>query len=305
MYNPSRRQFLQTTGLVFGAAILAPSWLTGKKEASLSFSTLGCPDWDFQKIVSFASQHNYKGIEVRGLQRQLDLPQCPEFSNATHIKETMQTMKKNGLKFIGLGSSATLHFKEGEERQKNLSDGRRFIDLAEKIRCPYVRVFPNRFPEGQDKQETIKLIVDGLLELGDYGKKRSVTVLLETHGDVVWISDLEQIMLAARHSHVGLLWDVSNMWTITKEPVQEAYLRLKPYIRHTHLKDAVSLDGKLQYKLLGKGEVPIFEAISALEEDGYKGFYSFEWEKMWHPEIEEPEVALTDYSRVMKEFWNR
>ncbi|HRO70670.1 MAG TPA: sugar phosphate isomerase/epimerase, partial [Chitinophagaceae bacterium] len=91
------------------------------KEASLSFSTLGCPDWDFQKIVSFASQHNYKGIEVRGLQRQLDLPQCPEFSNATHIKETMQTMKKNGLKFIGLGSSATLHFKEGEERQKNLS----------------------------------------------------------------------------------------------------------------------------------------------------------------------------------------
>ncbi|HRO70669.1 MAG TPA: sugar phosphate isomerase/epimerase family protein, partial [Chitinophagaceae bacterium] len=176
---------------------------------------------------------------------------------------------------------------------------------AEKIRCPYVRVFPNRFPEGQDKQETIKLIVDGLLELGDYGKKRSVTVLLETHGDVVWISDLEQIMIAARHSHVGLLWDVSNMWTITKEPVQEAYLRLKPYIRHTHLKDAVSLDGKLQYKLLGKGEVPIFEAISALEEDGYKGFYSFEWEKMWHPEIEEPEVALTDYSRVMKKFWNR
>ena len=303
MYNTSRRQFLQKTGLVFGAAILAPSLLKGNKEASLSFSTLGCPDWDFQKIVSFASQHGYKGVEVRGLQRQLDLPQCPEFSNLTNIRATMQMMKQNGLRFIGLGSSATLHFKEGEERQKNLADGRRFIDLAEKINCPYVRVFPNKFPEDQDKQGTIQLIVDGLLELGEYGKKRNVTVLMETHGDVVRIADLEQVMIAARHSHVGLLWDVSNMWTITKEPVQEAYQKLKPYIRHTHLKDAVLVEGKLQYKLLGKGEVPIFDAIGVLDEGGYKGFYSFEWEKMWHPEIAEPEIALADYPRAMKEFW--
>jgi len=31
---------------------------------------------------------------------------------------------------------------------------------------------------------------------------------------------------------------------------------------------------------------------------GYKGFYSFEWEKRWHPEIEEPEVAFAQYASV-------
>ena len=27
----------------------------------------------------------------------------------------------------------------------------------------------------------------------------------------------------------------------------------------------------------------------------YDGYVSFEWEKYWHPEIEEPEVALPDF----------
>jgi hypothetical protein len=46
--------------------------------------------------------------------------------------------------------------------------------------------------------------------------------------------------------------------------------------------------------------VPIFEAIDALAKSGYKGYYSFEWEKLWHPEILEPEVALADYPKAMK-----
>ena len=108
-------------------------------------------------------------------------------------------------------------------------------------------------------------------------------------------------MKAASHPKVGLVWDVSNMWTITKEPPVDVYKKLKKYIYHTHIKDAKMVDGKLRYTLLGQGEVPIFEAINVLSKSGYKGYYSFEWEKLWHPEIAEPEIALADYAKVMKE----
>jgi hypothetical protein len=37
-----------------------------------------------------------------------------------------------------------------------------------------------------------------------------------------------------------------------------------------------------------------------LYQGGYKGYYSFEWEKLWHPEIAEPELALADYPKKMK-----
>ncbi len=141
------------------------------------------------------------------------------------------------------------------------------------------------------------------MELGDYAKEKNVSVLMETHGDVVKIADLEEIMRSAEHSNVGLVWDPSNMWTITKEPPTEAYKKLKKYIRHTHIKDASLADGKLNYKFLGQGDVPIGEAIKVLSKGGYKGYYSFEWEKMWHPEIAEPELAFADYPKAIKKFF--
>jgi sugar phosphate isomerase/epimerase len=112
-------------------------------------------------------------------------------------------------------------------------------------------------------------------------------------------------MQGAEHRNLGLVWDVANMWTVTKESPAAVYRKLKKYIRHTHIKDAKLVDGKLQYTFLGQGEVPIFEAIDTLAKDKFKGFYSFEWEKLWHPEIAEPEEALAHYSTAMRNHFGR
>jgi hypothetical protein len=32
----------------------------------------------------------------------------------------------------------------------------------------------------------------------------------------------------------------------------------------------------------------------------YQGYVSFEFEKYWHPEIEEPEVSLPDFAAAMR-----
>lgn len=295
----TRREFLKTTGLIAGASLGLSFDLVKKYKPLLSFSTLGCPDWTFKSIVEFAVANGYDGLELRGIQRELDLPKCPEFNSKANIQATVQLMNDNNLKFVGLGSSANLHLAESSQRAKNLDDAKRFIDLAHQIGCPYVRVFPNNFPKDQERNATIDLIVNGLLELGDCAKESKVKVLMETHGEVVYVADLERIMKAAEHPHVGLIWDALNMWTITKEPPAEVYASLKKYIHHAHIKNARLADGKINYVLLEKGDVPIFEAIDALLNDGYKGYYSFEWEKLWHPEIDPPEVALADYPKAM------
>ncbi|HVZ97264.1 MAG TPA: sugar phosphate isomerase/epimerase family protein [Chitinophagaceae bacterium] len=300
MQITTRRKFLQTSVILTASAMVGSSFSFQKQKPLLSFSTLGCPDWPFDKIVSFARQNNYDGIELRGILHEMDLTKCLQFINATSIASTMQLMKDNNLKFVDLGSSCMLHFPEGEERNKNLDEAKRFIDLAAKIDCPYVRVFPNEFPKNQSKETTIDLIIKGLGILGDYAKESNVTVLVETHGAMVYVADVLAVMKTAASTHIGLVWDVTNMWTVTGEPVTEVYKTLKPYIHHTHIKDAVKINGEVHYKLLGEGEVPIFAAIDALRAGGYKGYYSFEWEKLWHPEIGDPEIALADYPKKMK-----
>jgi sugar phosphate isomerase/epimerase len=300
----NRREFLKTSSVFVAASIAGTSFNIKKKNHLLAFSTLGCPGWNFQQITDFAAQHDYTGIELRGILRELDLTKCAEFS-PQNISATNAMMKEKNLQFVDLGSSANLHIADTVERKKNLDEGRRFIDLAQKVNCPYVRVFPNNFPKEQDRNATIDLIIKGLVELGDYARGSNVSVLMETHGDLVQTEDLEKVMKSSKHPHVGLVWDVANMWTITKEPPIQVYEKLKKYIRHTHIKDASMSNGKVQYKLLGRGEVPIFEAIDALSKGGYNGYYSFEWEKLWHPEIEEPEIALADYPLVMKDHFKQ
>lgn len=297
----TRKEFIRTSAFAFAAMTAFPSFsFREKKNLRLSFSTLGCPDWSFQQIVDFAAQHGYSGIELRGIQRQMDLTQCVEFKTAEARKATLARMKEKGLQFVDLGSSSALHLPEGAERNKSLTEAKQFIDLASEIQCPNVRVFPNLFPKEREKKETMALISKGLLELGAYAVGKNVMVLMETHGDAVKIEDITAIMRMAEHKNVGLVWDIVNMWTITKEPPAEAYRQLKAYIHHTHIKDAKLVDGKPEYTFLGKGEVPVFEGIDALAKGGYKGFYSFEWEKLWHPELTAPELALADYPVAMQ-----
>ena len=304
MNNFNRRRFLKAGSLLMAAPFVPKIFRVKKNKPLLSFSTLGCPDWNFKQVTDFASQHNYQGIELRGLLRQMDLPKCPEFNTPKNIAETISIMKDKNLAFVDLGSSTNLHIADATERLKNLIEARRFIDLAQQIFCPFVRVFPNKIPPGQDKNEAMDLIIKGLLELGEHAKGSNVSVLIETHGDLVWSSDIEKVMQAAYNEHTGLVWDITNMWSITKEPPPDVYEKLKKYIRHTHVKDLKMIDGKEHYVFLGRGEVPIFTAIDALEMGGYNGYYSFEWEKLWHPEIGEAAEALADYSNVMLKHFN-
>jgi len=302
--NTTRRDFLQTSAALLTASLGASAFVFKKKAPRLAFSTLGCPDWSLNQIVEFAAKHGFKGIEVRGILRQMDLPQCKEFSKQ-NIATSLRMMQDNGLQFVNLGSSATMHFADANERKKNLDEGKRYIDLAQELKCPYIRVFPNNFPKDQDRDQTMDLIANGLLELGDHAKGSDLIVLIESHGDLIYIEDLQRVMIASEHEHVGMIWDSVNMWVKTKESPTIAYEKLKKYIHHTHIKNATLVNDTITYTRLAQGDVPIFEAIDALSKGGYKGYYSFEWEKLWHPELEAPELAIADYADVMKKHFQQ
>jgi fatty-acyl-CoA synthase len=57
-----------------------------------------------------------------------------------------------------------------------------------------------------------------------------------------------------------------------------------------------------QLVLLGDGDIPVEEGLRLLRAIGYEGWISVEWEKKWHPEIAEPEVAFPQYMRVLRKY---
>lgn len=296
----NRRKFIQTSVafIPFSAVLTMPA---SKPSLKLSFSTLGCPDWTFPQIVDFAAAKGYDGIEIRGIQRQIDLTSCDVFKDKTAIAAARQRVRDAGLKIVNLGSSAALHHTSKTDREKNLSEAKRYIDLAEQLKCPYVRVFPNNLPKDDTRAAIMELIIQGLQQLGDYAKGSGVTVLLESHGDVVRTDDLLKIMTDTGSKQVALIWDITNMWTVTRESPEKVYTALSPFIKHVHIKDATITGDKLNYVLLGQGQTSIMEGLNLLHTQNYSGYYSFEWEKLWHPEIADPEIALADFPKVMQQ----
>ena len=292
----TRRAFLETSAGLMALAALNPLFKENKKTEKLAFSTLGCPDWSLKRIVDCSVENGYKGFEIRGLVGEMDLPKCPEF-NKTNLPASLRLIKDNDIKIINLGSSANLHFAQEDKRKSNLDDAKRFIDLAEQLECPFVRVFPDDLPPDQTVEQTLDLIISGLITLGEYAKGSNVTILLESHGKVVYKDMLLKIMAGANHPKVGLIWDFFNMWVVTKESPKEVFDALGKYIKHVHIKDANLVDGKPAYCLIGQGVAPLREAMDSLKRSNYKGYYSFEWEKKWHPEIQDPEIAFPHFAK--------
>ena len=292
----TRRAFLEKSAGLMALAALNPLFKENKKTEKLAFSTLGCPDWSLKQIVDCSVENGYKGFEIRGLAGEMDLPKCAEF-NKTNLPASLRMIKDNDIKIINLGSSVNLHFAQEEKRKSNLDDAKRFIDLAEQLECPFVRVFPDDLPPDQTVEQTLDLIISGLITLGEYAKGSNVSILLESHGKVVYKDMLLKIMAAANHPKVGLIWDFFNMWVVTKESPKEVFDTLGKYIKHVHIKDANLVDGKPAYCLIGQGVAPLREAMDSLNRSNYKGYYSFEWEKKWHPEIQDPEIAFPHFAK--------
>lgn len=297
MQSLTRRKFIQNSSAALTAVAVTPLLAhASAKPLPIGFSTLGCPAWDWLKILDFAKQNNFSAVELRGLQGSMDLPTRPEFSR-DNIAKSKKDIASRGLHIACVSSSAEMHDADPQKHEQQLADARRFIDLASALKAPYVRVFGNKIAGPHD--EVVDRVGLSLGQLGAYAGTRGVTVLIESHGDFTDSPTLKALLEKANSKHVGLLWDAHHTFVSGKEEPEFTVAQLGKYIHHTHLKDSRPEGTDVHYVLTGQGTVPVKRQVEALVKMGYRGYYSFEWEKVWHPDIDEPEIAIADYARVM------
>ena len=80
------------------------------------------------------------------------------------------------------------------------------------------------------------------------------------------------------------------------------YELVRPYLRHVHFKDYHRATEGNNWVLceIGEGDIPLAAIVETLKKDGYDGYISLEWEKKWHPELSEPELAFPRFVAFMK-----
>jgi sugar phosphate isomerase/epimerase len=263
----------------------------------LAFSTLGCPGWSVQQVADNAREYGYQGVELRLLDGELIDSEMP----AGERERVARIFKQAGLPIATVDTSIRI----AGQAQPDGADGvdaqlERWLELASAWESPFVRVFGGPY---EDSEEEAVARAAGVLErAAPRAEALGVAVVLETHDSFASGARVGPVLDRVQSPSVGALWDTHHPFRSGETPEQTWDL-LSGRVLHVHVKDARRRsDDGWDLVLLGEGEVPVAETLALLTSKGYDGWVSVEWEKKWHPEIPEPEIALPQHAELLRQW---
>lgn len=261
----------------------------------LAFSTLGCPDWSFEHAATQAAHNGYEALEVRIL----DGETIPSSLPRRRIDEIKQVCLRTGVGINALGLSTRHTSPDPDERRRNQEELRSSIELAAQLGAPMVRTFGGDVADGVSLEQAIEWVAEGIAAAVPAAESNEVVILLETHDAFCRGEEVAAALASVDSPWVGAVWDVHHPFRMG-ESIEDTWRFIGPHVKHVHVKDARLLpSGEWQLVLMGEGEVPCRDILSLLHREGYEGYICAEWEKKWHPEIEEPEIAMPQHAEIL------
>lgn len=256
----------------------------------LAYTSLACPGWTIEEAVHAAQIYGYAAIEWRLADGVIIEPDI-----SVDIRRRLREVPAaHGIEVACLDSSCRVVQEDPKQRAATIEAGRRMLDVAAEIGAPFLRVFGGEWPASTTRASLLGPAAEVLDALGSYGAERGVTVILETHDAWTNSRDLRALLQATALPSFKVLWDAHHTYRFGEAPAQ-TQATLGDAIAYVHIKDSrlnVSDPDSWTYCLFNEGDIPLREICELLKQSGYTGYLSFEWEKMWHPEIAEPEIAL-------------
>ena len=264
----------------------------------IAFSTIGCPEWSWIEVTAMAKDLGFDGVEIRGLGEELHAAHALPFTDQ-ELPRTLERLQNLNLKLTCFSSGCCL--KDHARRQEILAEGFEYIDLAARAGVPFVRVLGDLAPEVQGEVDD-GVVARTLASLADYAQWRNVTVLIETNGVYADSSRLKSLLDTVAHPAVGVLWDVHHPYRYFAEGPQQTWAAIGSYIRHIHIKDSIIKDNRIQYRLLGHGDLPVQEILDLLEDQHFAGYVSLEWVKRWSRNLEDAAIVFPAFANTLQAF---
>ncbi|MDQ7014033.1 MAG: sugar phosphate isomerase/epimerase family protein [Planctomycetota bacterium] len=259
----------------------------------IAFSTVACPDWTLERVMSFADDAEYQGVELRTFGWSCTDFACdPALTDSTKVR---RLAIESGTHVMCLGTSLRFdapvwppvmgRAMPGHDR--NLEDAKRFIALANDMECPHLRVFGFDSPKGEKRSRTVARVVERLQELLAVASKHRVTLALENGGAFSHAAQVAEVLDECDSPWLGAAYNIT-VGARDGDHVEEAIDLLGERLVTVKLKD---MQGTQPVEI-GHGEMPLERGVKHLARLDYPGWLVVEWMKHWRPELAEPEGVL-------------
>jgi len=276
----SRRSFLQTSALSASAVLLpgmAMATGTGQKtvqtelnknplKVGLMTYTLG-KDWDIETIIKNCAETQWKSVELRTTHKHgVELTLSP--SQRADVKKRFID---SPLETISLASAFQYHSTDKDELKKNIDGTKEFVKLAHDVGATGIRVFPNAFVDGVDREKTMQQIGKALAEVGSFGNDNGVEIRVCVHGKGTnSVPVIRKIIEYSQSPFVYVNWNC-DATDVQGDGFVANFNSVKDRIKGVHMHDLT--DETYPYRLF----------LSLLSESGYKGYCNAEVDQSCEP----------------------
>lgn len=186
-----------------------------------------------------------------------------------------------GIAISGTAVGNSFTHENGAKRSEQIAYVKRWIDHAQLMGAPHIRVFAGG-KGALDSKTAMRNCIRGLEECGQYAADRGVFLGVENHGGIVAEADpLLEIIRAVSSSWVGISLDTGNFHT--EDPYGDI-AKCAPYAVNVQLKVEIRARGQRKVKSdLGR-------LIQILKDANYQGFIALE-----HEANEDPWQSIPGY----------
>jgi len=172
------------------------------------------------------------------------------------------------------------------------------VDEATFFGAKVVRVFAGDIAEGISSEQARAWIIDGLVESANYASTKGVKLALENHGKLAGRGDqvraiVEDVRAKCGHDSMGANPDTGNFLLVDQDSA-EAVGQVADMAYMCHFKDFAPGDGvysslagtKFKGTVIGEGSVDLSGCVKVLNDAGFDGWFSLEYEGEGDPMVE-------------------
>lgn len=152
------------------------------------------------------------------------------------------------------------------------------IELCKRFNTPYLRIF-SFWKHGRMTPAIEDRIADELSRYAIVAERAGVIMLLENEHACYLGTGAEtaRVIETVGSPALKMIWDPGNAFMAGERPFPAGYEAALPHMMHVHVKDArVTDEGKLEWAIVGEGEIDYAGQFKALKESGYSGVLALE-----------------------------
>tara|TARA_Y100001934_G_scaffold283338_1_gene402304 strand:+ start:13743 stop:14639 length:897 start_codon:yes stop_codon:yes gene_type:complete len=283
MNSLNRRSMLQLTAGA-SAAAFAPNLLAAKNEMKLSIAAYSFrnyfrymrgkerkaaePAMDMRKFIDFCAKEGCRGAELTAYF-------FPPNQKPEYFKKLNRYAKKRDVEISGTAIGNNFSLEPGPDRDAQMKYLKTWVDNAELMGAPHIRIFAGKQKKGTSAERADKLVIEALKEACDYSGKKGIYLGLENHDSIASADRLIRLLDAVDSKWLGINLDSGNFRT---EDPYDDFERSVPHTVNVQMKVALK---RLGSKVHEKSDMKRF--LGLLKKGGYKGWVVLEYEAKENP----------------------